>query len=219
MRTPARAEGGALSLRVVLVVVAAVAVLLAVRANGGGDGDGRRVASANRGGAGAEGPDRFAATTASAAPTSTSTSTTSTTTAHAHDGAAHDDGEGYPDTPPPAGRALASIGDPAQSDLGPELARAAAAAGAAFVRADVTGEGRDAFAGYWSDGRAQPCCRSFVLHAAAAASTSDPAVVRVRVVWSAQRLDGRSLAEQVTVAHLVRQGGSWRALQPWEAPR
>ena len=83
----------------------------------------------------------------------------------------------------------------------------------------MTGEGRGAFAGYWSDGRAQPCCRSFVLHAAAAASTSDPAVVRVRVVWSAQRLDGRSLAEQVTVAHLVRQGGSWRALQPWEAPR
>ncbi len=122
----ARSETGGLSLRVILVAVTVVAVFLAVR--GRGDGEGRRVGSASRNPA-SEAPGPAAMTDASP-PSSLSTTSSSTTVTHAHghDEVLHDDdGESYPDTPPPPGKqGLAAMGDTRQSDLGPELARAAA---------------------------------------------------------------------------------------------
>ncbi len=113
----------------------------------------------------------------------------------------------------------AQLSDPARSDLGQAVATETSRLGAALLRADATGEGRDAFYGYWGIGRAQPCCADFVVHAAGASSTGHPDVVQVAVVWSATRLDGGSaVSEQTTVLYFARRGTHWVALHSWELP-
>lgn len=119
------------------------------------------------------------------------------------------------DAPTKAGY-WAQISDPTRSDLPVPLASEASAMGAALVRADVTGDGRDAFYGYWGVGRAQPCCRNVVIHAAGASSTTTSGVVQVAVIWSAERLDGQLVTEETTVVFLAHRGTIWVPLHSWE---
>ena len=111
----------------------------------------------------------------------------------------------------------AQLSDPARSDLGPAVAAETSRLGAALLRADATGQGRDAFYGYWGSGRAQPCCTNVVVHAAGASSTQYPDVVQVAVIWSATRLDGGpAVSEQTTVFYFARRGTEWVPLHSWE---
>lgn len=120
------------------------------------------------------------------------------------------------DAPTKAGY-WAQLSDPARSDLGPAVATETSRLGAALLRADATGEGRDAFYGYWGTGRAQPCCTNVVVHAAGASSTGHPDVVQVAVIWSASRLDGGpAVVEQTTVFYFARRGTQWVPLHSWE---
>jgi len=122
------------------------------------------------------------------------------------------------DAPTKAGY-WAQLSDPARSNLGPAVATETSRLGAALLRADATGDGRDAFYGYWGAGRAQPCCASVVVHAAGASATQYPDVVQVAVVWSASRLDGGpAVSEQTTVFYFARRGINWVALHSWELP-
>lgn len=122
------------------------------------------------------------------------------------------------DAPTKAGY-WAQLSDPARSHLGPAVAAETSRLGAALVRADATGEGRDTFYGYWGTGRAQPCCTNVVVHAAGASSTAHPDVVQVAVIWSATRLDGGpAVSEQTTVVYFARRGTQWVAVHSWELP-
>ncbi len=113
----------------------------------------------------------------------------------------------------------AQLSDPARSDLGPAVAAETSRLGVALLRADATGEGRDAFYGYWGSGRAQPCCANVVVHAAGASSTARPDVVQVAVIWSATRIDGGpAVSEQTTVLYFGRRGTQWVPLHSWELP-
>ncbi len=113
----------------------------------------------------------------------------------------------------------AQLSDPARSNLGPAVATETSRLGAALLRADATGDGRDAFYGYWGSGRAQPCCADVVVHAAGASSTGHPDVVQVAVVWSATRLDGGpAISDANTVFYFARRGAQWVALHSWELP-
>ena len=113
----------------------------------------------------------------------------------------------------------AQLSDPARSNLGPAVAAETSRLGAALLRADATGAGRDAFYGYWGAGRAQPCCANVVVHAAGASATQYPDVVQVAVIWSATRLDGGpAVSEQTTVFYFARRGINWVALHSWELP-
>ena len=123
------------------------------------------------------------------------------------------------DAPTKAGY-WAQLSDPARSNLGPAVATETSRLGAALLRADATGEGRDAFYGYWGAGRAQPCCANVVVHAAGASATQYPDVVQVAVVWSASRVDGGpAVSEATTVFYFARRGINWVALHSWELPR
>ncbi len=93
------------------------------------------------------------------------------------------------DAPTKAGY-WAQLSDPARSNVGVAVATETSRLGAALLRADATGEGRDAFYGYWGAGRAQPCCANVVVHAAGASATQYLDVLQVAVIWSATRLDG-----------------------------
>ena len=122
------------------------------------------------------------------------------------------------DAPTKAGY-WAQLSDPARSNLGAAVATETSRLGAALLRADATGEGRDAFYGYWGAGRAQPCCANVVVHAAGASATQYPDVVQVAVIWSATRLDGGpAVSEQTTVFYFARRGINWVALHSWELP-
>ena len=122
------------------------------------------------------------------------------------------------DAPTKAGY-WAQLSDPARSNLGAAVATETSRLGAALLRADATGEGRDAFYGYWGSGRAQPCCANVVVHAAGASATPYPDVVQVAVVWSATRLDGGpAVNEATTVFYFARRGINWVALHSWELP-
>ena len=122
------------------------------------------------------------------------------------------------DAPTKAGY-WAQLSDPARSNLGPAVATETSRLGAALLRADATGAGRDAFYGYWGSGRAQPCCANVVVHAAGASATQYPDVVQVAVVWSASRLDGGpAVREQTTVLYFARRGINWVAMHRWELP-
>ncbi len=112
----------------------------------------------------------------------------------------------------------AQLSDPARSNLGAAVAAETSRLGAALVRADATGEGRDTFYGYWSAGRAQPCCVNVVVHAAGASATRYPDVVQVAVIWSAQRIAGGMVSEQTTVVYFARRGTQWVPLHTWELP-
>jgi hypothetical protein len=119
------------------------------------------------------------------------------------------------DAPTKAGY-WAQLSDPARSNLGASMAAEASRLGAALVRADATGEGRDAFYGYWGAGRAQPCCADVVVHAAGASATQYPDVAQVAVIWSAQRANGGAVSEQTTVVYFARRGLEWVAVHSWE---
>jgi hypothetical protein len=119
------------------------------------------------------------------------------------------------DAPTKAGY-WAQLSDPARSNLGAPMAAEASRLGAALVRADATGEGRDAFYGYWGAGRAQPCCADVVVHAAGASATQYPDVVQVAVIWSAQRIGADAANEQTTVVYFTRRGLEWVAVHSWE---
>lgn len=119
------------------------------------------------------------------------------------------------DAPTKAGY-WAQLSDPARSNLGAPMAAEASRLGTALVRADATGEGRDAFDGYWGAGRAQPCCGDVVVHAAGASATQYPDVVQVAVIWSAQRIGADAASEQTTVVYFARRGLEWVAVHSWE---
>ena len=121
------------------------------------------------------------------------------------------------DAPTKAGY-WAQLSDPGRSNLGVAVAAETSRLGAALVRADATGEGRDAFYGYWGAGRAQPCCANVVFHAAGASATQHPDVVHVAVIWSAQRAGGSAVSEETTVVYFARQVTQWVALHSWELP-
>ena len=121
------------------------------------------------------------------------------------------------DAPTKAGY-WAQLSDPGRSNLGAAVAAETSRLGAALVRADATGEGRDAFYGYWGAGRAQPCCANVVVHAAGASATQHPDVVQVAVIWSAQRAGGDAVSEETTVVYFARRGTQWVALHSWELP-
>jgi len=110
----------------------------------------------------------------------------------------------------------AQLSDPARSNLGVAVAAETSGLGAALVRADATGKGRDAFLGYWGGGRAQPCCADVVVHAAGASATQYPDVVQVAVIWSAQRTGDGAVSEQTTVVYFARRGHEWMAVHSWE---
>ena len=118
------------------------------------------------------------------------------------------------DAPTKAGY-RAQLSDPARSNLGAPMPEASRL-GAALVRADATGEGRDAFYGYWGSGRAQPCCADIVVHAAGASATRYPGVVQVAVIWSAQRIGADAASEQTTVVYFARRGLELAAVHSWE---
>lgn len=109
---------------------------------------------------------------------------------------------------------LARLSDPANSDLPAVLAATAAERGAALVRADLDGQGRAAFGGYWANGPSAddaPCCRDVVVEAAGAASVpAQPGLVQVAVVWSAWRRN-ELLAHRTTVVYFAASAGG---LQP-----
>lgn len=118
------------------------------------------------------------------------------------------------DAPTKAGH-WAQLSDPARSNLGAPMPEASRL-GAALVRADATGEGRDAFYGYWGAGRAQPCCPDIVVHAAGASATQYPDVVQVAVIWSAQHIGADAASEQTTVVYFARRGLELAAVHSWE---
>jgi hypothetical protein len=114
---------------------------------------------------------------------------------------------------------FAALNDPANSDFAPDLARQLSTLGADFVRADVTGDGRTAFRGYWGDGTDGACCRNVVVYAAGAErhlGRGDAA--DVAVIWSAERVGGGEVAETTTVVDFVCRGDRWQPLHPWELP-
>ena len=117
---------------------------------------------------------------------------------------------------------FAQLNDPTRSDLPLEDARALDALGAKLARADTTGEGRDAFPGYWGDGgnNQGPCCRNLVIHASSATRYGGgPDVAQVAVIWSADRPGGQPVSEETTVYYFARQAGGWKPLHSWELPQ
>ena len=84
------------------------------------------------------------------------------------------------------------------------------------LRADVSGEGRERFAGYWGEDLYRPCCHNVVVHASVARALEgrEEAVV-VSMVWSAEALGAGPPREQVqTDIYLVERDGSWAPIRP-----
>lgn len=197
-----------------LAMAVVAAVVLAARAGGsGGRADGGRVsAGADRAGGQPLRVPGNLPTTASTAGASTSSSTTTSL-------AVEIEVEDEDFTPAKHG-AWARLSDPGRSDLGPELARSLSTLGVAVLRADLTGEGRDAFGDYWSGDRRGPCCRRLEVHAAGASrQPGAEGMARVTVVWSADAVaGGERLVERTTVVHLAQREGRWSPVHPWEVP-
>ena len=197
-----------------LAVALVAALVLAARAgDGGGRDDGERVAAGadQAGGQALQAPGNLP-TTASTAGASTSSSTTTSL-------AVEIEVEDEDFTPAKQG-AWARLSDPGRSDLGPELARSLSRLGVAVLRADLTGEGRDAFGDYWAGDRRGPCCRRLEVHAAGASrQPGTEGMARVTVVWSADALaGGERLVERTTVVHLAQREGRLMPIHPWEVP-
>ena len=195
-----------------LVVAVVAAVVLGARAgDGGGSADGGRVAArADLAGGRAQQPPRTPSTSAGTAGPPTSSSTSTSLAIEIED----------EDFTPAKRGAWAQLSDPARSDLGPELARSLSKLGVAVLRADLTGEGRDAFGDYWAGDRRRPCCRRLEVHAAGAGRQPGvEGMARVTVVWSAERAAGAEhLVERTTVVHLAQREGRWVPVHPWEVP-
>lgn len=199
---------------VLLLVAVVAAIVLAGRAGDGrGSADrGRVIAGADQAGGQTEQAPGTLSTTASTAGPSTSSSTT---TSLAVEIEIEDE-----DFTPAKRAAWAQLSDPGRSDLGPELARSLSRLGVAVLRADLTGEGRDAFGDYWAGDRRGPCCRRLEVHAAGASRLPGAeGMARVTVVWSADPLAGSErLVERTTVVHLALREGRWVPIHPWEVP-
>ena len=106
---------------------------------------------------------------------------------------------------------LARLNDPARSDLPPQTAATLAQLGADVVRADLSGEGRERFPGYWSSAAAAATarCTDVVIEAAGAASLPGSTGSRVAVVWSGVCGSVRS-TERTTVVYFADIAGQWR---------
>jgi hypothetical protein len=105
------------------------------------------------------------------------------------------------------------LSDPTDSDLPPELFAHLTEIATAVVRADATGEGREAWPGYWYGEalapRADPCCTEVEIRAASALRI-DGSLTRARVLitWSGQREE--LVPHQVTtVIMLTSHEGEW----------
>ena len=92
------------------------------------------------------------------------------------------------------------IGDPASSDLPAAVAARAASTGSRFVVADVTGVGREAFAGWWAQRPVVPVAATARVLAAGAASYGP--LVQVVVVWDGTAPDGGDLGARTTTVLL-----------------
>lgn len=113
--------------------------------------------------------------------------------------------------------------EPATAEGGPEtplpwsVATDAVEVAVARLRAELTGQGLEAFDDL---AKAPPrvCCQTLTVHGATALAHPElPGAVRVVVVWSAQpRWQG--LPQQGTTAVIVtHQRGGWRVVPAWEA--
>lgn len=194
------------------LVAVVAAVVLVARAGGGGPADRHRVATG-----GDQGGIQVQREPGTLPPSSTAVSSTSssTTTSLAVENEIEDE-----DFTPAKREAWARLSDPSRSDLAPELARSLSKVGVAVLRADLTGEGRDAFGDYWAGDRRGPCCRRLEVHAAGASRQPGvDGVARVTVVWSAYPVGGDArLVERTTIAHLALRDGRWVPVHPWEVP-
>lgn len=121
------------------------------------------------------------------------------------------------------------ISDPASSDLDLETWEETTAVAAEVVTADLTGEGRDRWPGYWeiaSDlpsndpGGARPAYQDLrILGVGASAGPAD-GVVAVMVLWSATPTDPLAdppagIPNHVILLHVGDDGG-WEPIHPWE---
>jgi hypothetical protein len=130
-----------------------------------------------------------------------------------------------PDGGPTTNQFLASLADPGASGLDPVLTAVVTQIGVAVVSADVTGQGRQAFPGYWPPGTYSPCCSSVTVEGVGARpSPATPGDVDVTVIWNAARSDGGPpLSGQQSIIHLHDAAGDWTpvpatALRPGAAP-
>jgi len=194
------------------LVAVVAAVVLVARAGGGGPADRHRVATG-----GDQGGIQVQREPGTLPPSSTAVSSTSssTTTSLAVENEIEDE-----DFTPAKREAWARLSDPSRSDLAPELARSLSKVGVAVLRADLTGEGRDAFGDYWAGDRRGPCCRRLEVHAAGASRQPGvEGVARTTVVWSAYPVGGDArLVERTTIVHLALRDGRWVPVHPWEVP-
>lgn len=106
---------------------------------------------------------------------------------------------------------FAHLSDPANSDLPPELFAELSKLGAAVVRADATGIGREQWPEYWDRvpaPRADPCCSEIVVHAASATTDlSRDGVAQVMVLWKGGAAPVEN--ERVSFVHLQRTPAGW----------
>ena len=107
---------------------------------------------------------------------------------------------------------------PVGPGLPPELAEQAQAVAAEVLVADVSGEGRERFSGYWGEELYRPCCREVEVHTSVARAVEGrDGMVVVSLVWSAERIDAGPPREQVeTDVYLTERDGTWVPARPAE---
>ena len=107
---------------------------------------------------------------------------------------------------------------PVGPGLPPELAEQVQAVATEVLVADVSGEGRERFGGYWGEDLYRPCCRDVEVHTSVARVVEGrEAMVVVSLVWSAERIDAGPPREQVeTDVYLIERDGAWVPTRPAE---
>lgn len=128
-------------------------------------------------------------------------------------------------------RTLARLNDPSSSDLGAERAGSARDAARAWLTAEVTGTGRDAFAGYWPDGdgtvngalAAGAGCTNLRILAVnpqplPLTSAGSQEWVKVLLGWTANCPAADRTRPQVTFAYLRADADSWAVVRPARVP-
>lgn len=127
--------------------------------------------------------------------------------------------EGPPPEPADAGVDVApGPVAPVGPGLPPELAEQAQAVATEVLVADVSGEGRERFDGYWGEDLYRPCCREVEVHTSVARAVEGrDGMVVVSLVWSAERIDAGPPREQVeTDVYLIERDGTWVPTRPAE---
>jgi len=104
------------------------------------------------------------------------------------------------------------IADPRSSDLPAAAAARAASAGSTFVVADASGEGREAFPGWWGDRPAVPVATGVRVLAAGAASAGR--LVQVVVVWDGTSPAGVPLGERTSTVFFELNGSVLMPVHP-----